>query len=101
MNEPVLTPERIAELRTGYDAGLTTGELAAKYGISETSVRRAVPVRRRRGPRTDHDVQTSKIVTLREEAGCSFGEIATALGVPKNTVVSRYYRYVEKVRNAT
>jgi DNA-binding transcriptional regulator YiaG len=98
--EPVLTPERIAELRVGYDAGLTTVELAAKYGISETSVRRAVPVRRRRGPRTARDVSTSTIVTLREEAGCSFGEIAEALGVPKNTVVSRYYRYLRKLEDA-
>jgi DNA-directed RNA polymerase specialized sigma24 family protein len=34
------------------------------------------------------------VVTLRDEAGCSFREIAAALGIPENTAVTVYYRYV-------
>lgn len=101
MTDQVLTDELRAELQTGYDAGLTIAVLADRYGISETSVRRALPHKRRRGPQSEHAVQTAKIVTLRDEAGCSFDEIARSLGIPRNTVVSRYYRYIHKVWNGT
>lgn len=94
VTEPVLTDQLRAELQAGYDARLTIAELAARYGISETSVRRALPSRRRRGPRAADNARTTKVVTLRDEAGCSFREIAAALGIPENTAVTVYYRYV-------
>lgn len=80
-----------------YDAGLTADEIARVTGCDESTVRRhLVKVgvsMRRRGPRLRPDVLTETIVSLREDEGLSFREIADCVDMGrKGTGVRARYR---------
>ncbi len=98
MTEPrPALPEADADaVRQAYLEGATVAELALVYGVSESTVARALPERRPPGPRGSREVPTSTIVELRR-VGYSWREIAAATGLSLATVRERHNRWAAQV----
>lgn len=91
MTEPALDDVAQAEVRAYYKAGLTAETLAERYGVSDRTIRRALDVRRRTGPRTR--VSTAEIVRLHEEERLTWPQVAAATGMTETAVAVRYSRH--------
>lgn len=105
MSATSLSEKDDAEIVVRYRRGASVGQLADRFGVSKSSIRRALA--RKQEPRrpaghnlTDRrlDVDDAAITKLREAgAGHTWAEIATIVGVKPETAKARYHRARRRV----
>lgn len=94
-----LNEEDVAEIRLRYDLGLSTHQLAERFGVAPRTIRRLIPPDRLRGPgpasgpRAVHaDVRDDEVVRLRDVDGLSWAQLGEAVGMSWSGARHRYQR---------
>jgi DNA-directed RNA polymerase specialized sigma24 family protein len=101
-----LTDEERQEILLRYDLGLSTEQLAERFGVHPETIRRLLPVRRQRGPRLGpsvrrSDVRDDVVVRLRDVDGLSWAQLGAAVGMTWSGARNRYWRAKRRITTPT
>ena len=82
--QPALTDDQIKEVRALYAQGIGSTTIAERFGVSPTTVMKAIPESERRS--VGHRKPATRDVVKRYQGGESVREVAEAYGVHRRTI---------------